>query len=132
MFQQRKHTHWHCAPPVWIANKNRVIAIKIIGISLELGTGLGAKLRLRFFYAGHIAFGVGLHGIDFKQIAAHCLLNELRNALGVTLVNLFQAAVSVVFAFARIVNYKNLSHSDCLRTSIWWLHLNTVFLMNQS
>lgn len=62
------------------------------------------QFSLSLVNAGIIIRRIRLNGIDLKQIAADCFLNEFGYDLRVALFNIFYTAVPVVFALAGVVD----------------------------
>ena len=105
-----EHRHGEGAPPAGAADEYIVIGADFFKITLQLRAGLGAQLVLRHLRGLHIVHGIVLHGLNFKQIAANGLLDELGHDLGVAFFEVFDAAVPIVLTLTGVINDKIFRH----------------------
>ena len=78
LFKKRKERHGQRAPPVRIPDEHRVVAVQRRQFRGNGRAGVRFLFLLCLVHHSVVVFGIGFHGFQFHQVAAHALVNEAR------------------------------------------------------
>ena len=82
-FEQGKERHGHGAPPVGIADENRIICFRMRNAGADFRSGIPPLFLPCLFHHGIIIRGVGRDGFKFDDVAADPAMDMFREAAGV-------------------------------------------------